>query len=178
MFPMIHDWKQNLNAPIFAEYSDDYPAPHKSLQDKLNLGRLKTTTANGDIDGDGKHEFIYSYGGRSFSIWDENGEQVYDSGNMIEHIVRNHLTDYGSSYTEERSDDKGSEPEGVTIGVVDGKTYAFVGLERSDAILVFDVTDPKSPVFLQFATNLEMSVLKDSLLYLLRIVQPVILFSL
>jgi 2',3'-cyclic-nucleotide 2'-phosphodiesterase (5'-nucleotidase family) len=145
--------ESELNTPIFAEYSDDYPAPHKSLQDKLNLGRLKTTTANGDIDGDGKHEFIFSYGGRSFSIWDENGEQVYDSGNMIEHIVRNHLSDYGSSYTEKRSDDKGSEPEGVTIGVVDGKTYAFVGLERSDAILVFDVTDPKAPVFLQFATN-------------------------
>ncbi|NBQ03029.1 MAG: hypothetical protein EBU27_07415, partial [Opitutae bacterium] len=121
------------------EFSIEYPAPHKAIQDKLNLGRLKTTTANGDIDGDGKHEVIYSYGGRSFSIWDENGTQVYDSGNMIEHIVRNHLSDYGSSYTEKRSDDKGPEPEGVTIGVVDGKTYAFVGLERSDAILVFDV---------------------------------------
>ena len=140
-------------ASKFIVKSVDYPAPNEGLTNNLNLGRLKTTTANGDTDGDGKHEIIYSFGGRSFSIWDETGKQVYDSGNMIEHIVRNHLPDYGSSYTEGRSDDKGPEPEGVTIGVVDGKTYAFVGLERSDAILVFDVTDPESPVFLQFATN-------------------------
>jgi len=145
--------ESDVHTPLFIEYSENYPAPHKNLQDKLNLGRLKTTTANGDTDGDGKHEVIYSYGGRSFSIWDEKGDQVYDSGNMIEHIVRNYLSDYGSTYTEGRSDDKGPEPEGVTVGVVDGKTYAFVGLERSDAILVFDISDPQSPSFLQFATN-------------------------
>ena len=72
---------------------------------------------------------------------------------MIEQIVRNNLSNYGSSYTEKRSDDKGPEPEGVVVGVVDGKTYAFVGLERSDAILVFDISNPISPEFLQFATN-------------------------
>ena len=145
--------ESDVHIPLFIEHSKNYPAPHSKLQDKLNLGRLKTTTANGDIDGDGNHEVIYSYGGRSFSIWDENGDQVYDSGNMIEHIVRNHLSDYGSTYTEGRSDDKGPEPEGVTIGVIDGKTYAFVGLERSNAILVFDISDPQSPNFLQFATH-------------------------
>jgi choice-of-anchor I-like protein/phytase-like protein len=54
------------------------------LQEDENLGRLKTTYANGDIDMDGMNEYIYSYGARSFSIWDEFGNLVFDSGDDFE----------------------------------------------------------------------------------------------
>ena len=47
------------------------------LQDDANLGRLKTTSANGDTDGDGDFDVIYSYGARSFSIWDGNGSPCF-----------------------------------------------------------------------------------------------------
>ena len=47
-------------------------------------------------------------------------------------------------YDDGRSRDKGVEPEGVALLDIAGRTYAFVGLERttSAAIAVFDVTSP------------------------------------
>ena len=54
------------------------------LQAAENLGRLKTTTATGDADGDGQHETIFNYGARSFSIWSADGHLVFDSGSDFE----------------------------------------------------------------------------------------------
>lgn len=49
-----------------------------------------------------------------------------------------------------RSDNKGPEPEAVAVGRVRGTTYAFVGLERVGGIAVYDVSDPESPSFVQY----------------------------
>ncbi|MGY6274588.1 choice-of-anchor I family protein [Methylomonas sp. MgM2] len=80
-----------------------------------------------------------TFGGRSFSIRDEDGVLVYDSGNLLdaEAIARD-------IYNDSRSDDKGMEPEGVTLAQIAGRTYAFIGLERTttSAVAVFDVTNP------------------------------------
>lgn len=114
-----------------------------SLQDEANFGRLKIMTTSGDTDGDGDYDRIYSYGARSFSIWDASGNLVFDSGNEIEQeIIRAGLYDDG------RSDDKGVEPEGVITGTVNGNTIAFIGLERVDAIAVYDISTPANPEFL------------------------------
>ena len=59
-----------------------FPASLEYLNDE-NLGRLKVTTTLGDYDNDGDLEEIYSYGARSFSIWNANGTLAYDSGNSI-----------------------------------------------------------------------------------------------
>jgi hypothetical protein len=119
-----------------------------TLQEDANLGRLKTTTANGDANGDGLHEEIYSYGARSFSIWNARGRQVYDSGDEFERITaaatpalfKSQDNDPGEF--DDRSDDKGPEPEGVTIGRIGWRNYAFIGLERIGGIMVYDVTNP------------------------------------
>ena len=58
--------------------------------------------------------------------------------------------EYINSYTQKRNDDKGAEPEGIVVGEMYGKTYVFVGLERSGGILVYDVTDVNNPVFEQY----------------------------
>lgn len=116
-----------------------------SLQKEDNLGRLKMSNSNGDLDGDGDIDQIWSYGARSFSVWNgETGELVWDSGNELE-VQANAL----GVYDDGRSDDKGVEPEGVTIGVVEGRTYAFIGLERVDAVAVYDVSVPAAPVFIR-----------------------------
>ena len=109
------------------------------------LGRLQITTTLGDADHDGVYEALYSYGGRSFSIWDGlTGEQVYDSGNELERRV------IGAGwYDDGRSDAKGVEPEGVTLGQIGHRTVAFIGLERADAVVIYDVTNPFRPQFLQ-----------------------------
>ncbi|MEL7145712.1 MAG: choice-of-anchor I family protein [Bacteroidota bacterium] len=113
------------------------------LQEEANFGRLKVMTTNGDTDGDGDFDQVWSYGARSFSIWDADGNQVFDSGNELGVEVNN-----AGLYADGRSDDKGVEPEGVVVGEVNGRMIAFIGLERVDAVAVYDVTTPSSPQFL------------------------------
>jgi len=74
---------------------------------------------------------------------------VWDSGDSISALMISQ-GEYINSYTEKRNDDKGAEPEGVVVGEMFGKTYAFVGLERAGGILVYDVSDPTAPVFDQY----------------------------
>jgi hypothetical protein len=52
-----------------------------------------------------------------------------------------------------RLDNKGPEPESVVVGQVNQKTYAFVALERSSAILMYDLTNPAAPKFVQWLQN-------------------------
>ena len=126
------------------------------LQADGNLGRLKTTTANGDYDGDGATDQIYSFGGRSFSIFDAYGNLVYDSGEdfgLITRAIEPALFNEDEGEKDSRSDDKGVEPEAVAIGTIGDYTYAFVGFERQSAIVVYDITDPTSPEFITYYNN-------------------------
>ena len=52
-----------------------------------------------------------------------------------------------------RSDDKGIEPESVAVGEVNGRPYAFVGLERDGGIVVLDLSDPTAPQLVTYVTN-------------------------
>jgi hypothetical protein len=127
-----------------------------TLQESENLGRLKTTVANGDFDGDQDIDQIYSYGARSFSIFDQYGNLVFDSGNQFETKASTEDTDLFNEDEGEkdgRSDDKGIEPEAVTIGEIGGFTYAFVAFERASAVVVYDITNPLTPQFIDYYTN-------------------------
>ena len=46
---------------------------------------------------------------------------------------------------DKRSDDEGTEPEGVAVGFVNGKRLTFIGLERMGRIMVYDI--PESMTF-------------------------------
>ena len=133
------------------------------LQDGSGWGDLTVTNTNGDADGNDQFEGIYAFGARSFSIWNEEGEQVFDSGDQIEQIVADqsplffNLSNDKNS-PDNRSDNKGPEPEGVAIGTVGNRTYAFIGLERQSGIMVFDVTNPFSPAFVEYNSNRDLSV--------------------
>jgi|TARA_B110000259_G_scaffold102731_1_gene118281 DNA-binding beta-propeller fold protein YncE len=134
-----------------------------SIQNDTTLGRLKTFTENiiGDTDGDGDVDELYSYGARSFSIWDETGYLVWDSGDEIEqYMATNYPTffncnDGKDSKFDSRSDDKGPEPEAITTGRIGNRSYAFVGLERQGGILVYDITTPTHPFFDQYIQNMD-----------------------
>ena len=118
----------------------------EELQNAFNMGRIQVSAIDGDIDQDGDYDQLQSYGARSFSIWDKRGNLVFDSGSEIEAIVAT----YGADNADDgRSDNKGPEPEGVEIGRIGLRTFAFIGLERTDQVLVYDVTVPTSPVFVQ-----------------------------
>lgn len=126
------------------------------------LGRLKVTAANGQNE-DGNYETLYSYGARSFSVYEtENFEQLYDSGNEFEKITATALTDHfnasnDSNEKKDRSDDKGPEPESAEVGKINGTKYAFVGLERQGGIMVYNVDNPKKPVFETYFTSRDFS---------------------
>lgn len=116
-----------------------------NIQDDDQLGRLEITTTLGNTGAGGAYQKLYSYGARSFSIWNATtGTLVYDSGNDID--VR---ANTAGVYPDGRSDAKGCEPEGVAVGTVNGKTIAFIGLERADAVMTYDISIPTNPQFLQ-----------------------------
>ena len=134
-------------SPIIALASDD------------ELGRLTVTSVTGDTDGDGDLDKIYAFGARSFSVWDEDLKQVSDSGDEIEtRAAAAFPAYYNADQTvppgvDTRSDNKGPEPEGAAIGEVNGRTYGFIGLERIGGVMVYDLSDPKRPRFVQYLNN-------------------------
>jgi hypothetical protein len=116
-----------------------------TLKLEPNLGRLNLIADMGDTDGDGDLDEMFSFGARSFSIWNGNtGKIVYDSKNDVDK-----KTNELGTYDDKRSDDKGSEPEAVIAVKMGTQNILFVGLERSDAFMVYDATNPVSPQYLQ-----------------------------
>lgn len=132
------------------------------LRRDANIGRLNIINTEGDMDDDGDYDALYSYGARSISIWDAGVNLVYDSGSAMEQITAAMFpANFNASNTnntfDNRSDDKGPEPEGVAIGAINGRNYAFVGLERTGGIMVFDVTSPADTRFVSYANNRNFS---------------------
>lgn len=128
----------------------------EELKKDENIGRLKTTNANGDTDGDGDFDEIYAYGGRSFTIWGVDGSLVYDSGDEIgRRTFQVNPTFFNADEGEAdgRSDDKGAEPEGLATLELNGTTLLFLGLERSGGAIVYDITNPVSPKFVTWLLN-------------------------
>ncbi|WP_203296622.1 choice-of-anchor I family protein [Luteirhabdus pelagi] len=131
------------------------------LQLETNLGDVGITNASGDTDNDGEYEEIHIFGGRSFSIFEANtGTIVFDSGNDFEVItaadpVYGPIFNASNSNNEfkNRSDNKGPEPEGVLVQEINGLNYAFILLERIGGVMVYDVSDPTAPVFLQYVNS-------------------------
>ena len=146
-----------------ATYSLDPVAfPNASvMKANANLGKLKCTNKTGDTDNDGDFDEIYTFGARSFSIWNATtGALVYDSGDDLEQITANDPT-YGAMFNasnanitkKNRSDDKGPEPEGVTVGTIAGNLYAFVSMERVGGLMAFNINNPAAPQFSQYVNN-------------------------
>lgn len=137
-----------------------------AVQDDEVLGRLKVTTTLGDWDNDNIYEELYAYGGRSFSIFKSTPRGlrlVFDSGDQLEQITAAALPrDFNSTNDENdsfdnRSDDKGPEPEGLVLGKIGNRTYLFLGLERVGGIMVYDITRPQKPEFVQYLNNRDFS---------------------
>ena len=123
------------------------------LQLGSNLGRLQVSNVDGDIDGDGDFDQLFSFGTRSFSIFTDDGILVYDSGSDFEDIIAAQLpldfnsdNDQNNSF-DSRSDNSGPEPEGLVLGQVLNQVFAFIALERVGGIMIYDITNPFAPVF-------------------------------
>jgi hypothetical protein len=179
-----------LNPATFA-YCGATPGNPGKCRDDNMLGRLKVTWTQGyQQNPDGSpvmytaaglpsatgdrimYDQLYAFGGRSFSIWDDSGAQVWDSGAAIEKFLASDACKLGSARAipcktyfntghdetakfDARSSSKGPEPEGLAVGKVGNKTFAFVGLERMGGVLVYDITNPRAPVQMDYLNTRE-----------------------
>lgn len=142
-----------------------------------NIGRLKiianmgvsgcdvdTLATTGQPSTNCTYEALYTYGARSFSIFNgTTGEIVFDSGSDFELITAQRVgEDFNATNDEnggdDRSDDKGPEPEALEIAKLNGRTYAFIGLERVGGIMVYDITVPENADFVQYINPRDFSV--------------------
>ena len=144
----VNDISSSLDTSIF-------PSTVSSELARLNIVKTANGTPVGVNSTSGKYEKLYTYGARSFSIWDaDTGAQVFDSGADFERTVYNDATpSLLFSALKGRMDDKGPEPENIVVGKVGNETFAFIGLERSSGIMMYQVTNPLKPKFVQYIRN-------------------------
>ena len=160
------------------------------FQDQDKLGRLKVITDLGLEDASActtlattgqpiafpeetpvagcVYENLYSFGSRSFTIWDTStGRAVFDSGSDMERITAQQL---GGSFNasndsndgDDRSDDKGPEPEAVEIATINDNTFAFIALERVGGVMVYNITNPQNAQFVQYINPRDFTVADDA----------------
>ena len=157
-----------------ADYNQDGVVDASDFLENEALGRLKIITdlgvtgANCDAAGtepqNCTYEALYAFGARSFSIFNaESQTLVFDSGNDFERITaeRNPAgfnASNDSNAGDDRSDDKGPEPEGVELAVIDGRTYAFINLERVGGVMVYDITEPERAEFVQYVNDRDFTL--------------------
>ncbi len=139
-----------LNPTIFTDAACGGPCAGEK-----QLGRLTVTSTLGFNSVTGQYDKLFALGGRSFSIFTANGQLVFDSGSDFEKRTTSlGNVNFNASNTgnalDNRSDNKGPEPEGVVIGRLGARTFAFIGLERVGGIMVYDVTSPFSPFFVTY----------------------------
>ena len=145
-------------------------ATFPNIQDDEELGRLAVMLDLGDTDGDGDYDELYAYGARSFSIWNAQGNLVFDSGDDFERIIADSLPQYFGFSNDDndagdfdsRSDAKGPEPEAVEVAEINGKVYAWVGLERIGGVMMYEITNPTNPTFIQYINTRNFNVDADS----------------
>ena len=80
------------------------------------------TADEGDLDG----------GSRGFTVFNADGTVAYDPAEAVEHVIVRH-----GHYPEERSENKGNEPENVETGQYGKHKLLFVGSERASVVLVY-----------------------------------------
>ncbi|QPI85411.1 esterase-like activity of phytase family protein [Rhodobacterales bacterium HKCCA1288] len=88
----------------------------------------------GDMDG----------GSRGFTVFNRDGTEVFEAGTAFEYAI----VEIGH-YPEERSGNKGVEPEGMEFATFGGVPMMFLLSERSSIVGVYDMSNPAQPALAQ-----------------------------
>ncbi|MFN4985815.1 MAG: choice-of-anchor I domain-containing protein [Ignavibacteria bacterium] len=134
--------------PIDASILNAFP----SLKSNPQLGRLNVVTNMGDLDGDGVFDEIYTLGGRGFTLWNADGNLIWDSGNELEtRTAAFYPSNFNAGHTtnsmDDRSDNKGPEPEAITSTVLNDSTYVLVGNERIGGVFMYNISNVIAPTY-------------------------------
>jgi hypothetical protein len=148
----------------------DLANPARRLTGNDQLGRWEVSRWAGDTDGDGDLDRLVGFGGRSFSVWrcgDEGLELVFDSGSDIEQTIAQVAPDLFNvdsqldSPIDVRSPIRGPEPENLVVFEIGRRRFTVVGLERTGGALVYDISDPTAPAFVEYITPHESGGIRD-----------------
>lgn len=137
--------------------------PDPTIKEPANLGRLRVSHSEGDIDADGNIGRLYAFGARSFAIWSSTADLVFDSGDALEQITarafpRNFNAPDDTNTFDACSSTRGPEPQRLTVTEIGERTYAFITLERIGGIVAYDVTDPRAPRFETYINSRNFAV--------------------
>ncbi len=135
-----------------------------AIKANTGVGRLNVSNRYGDFNNDGKFDSIFAFGSRSFTIWNATtGALVWDSKDQLEQITKSmYAANFNCGHTtnslDDRSDNKGPEPEAVTIGKILDSTYAFIALERIGGVMIYNITNPNNAYFVQYLNTRNFSI--------------------
>ncbi|MGY1748047.1 hypothetical protein [Modestobacter sp. SYSU DS0511] len=118
-------------------FDDPLVAPREPDAVQWTLRGELVTADEGDL-------FADSAGGRGWTVFGQDGTVRWTSGGSAEQALAAE-----GRYPDGRSDDKGAEFEGVEVSRMRGTDYAFIGSERGDAVLVYDIGRSATPRLLQ-----------------------------
>ena len=154
--------KLTLEDTIADAYADD-----NDLKVVKDMGGVGEPDADGVYD---SYDKLYTYGARSFTIWNSSGALVWDSGDQFSVQTASHepaLFNQDDGVMDGRSGNKGVEPEALAIGQVNGKTYAFIGFERQSAIVTYDISNPYDPHYVSYMpTHTDNDVSPEGMLFI------------
>ncbi len=153
------EWGSSWRTSRLSTLALDPPSSSNAaaIQASTAAGRLNVTTMLGNIDADPARAHLHVR--RPLLLdWNAEGAVVGDSGNQIELITAKRYPQYfnsnhAASNFDNRSDDKGPEPEAVTIATVGNTPFAFIGLERIGGVMVWDLTLPEAPRFVSYVNT-------------------------
>lgn len=158
------EWGDYLNEAEVNFGKEGAQSPAGNLTQDSGLSGKVVFFKTEDFDGlqNGKD---YLFGGRSFTLYQVNADgltEVFTSADDFESRTAEYLGDYFNCSNDnldldDRSGKKGPEPETVTVGEVDGKTYAFITLERIGGVMVYDITDPQDMSYVNYINSRDFS---------------------
>ena len=131
------------------------------------LGPLKITNTIGGRGVGLLYDSAVSFGGRSFSVWDSLGQLIFDSGDDFERTILSlEAANFNSSAISNQSFKArgpwyGPQPNAIVTGEVDGSLYAFISLRQMGGVMIYNLNNPRQPIFDSYLLNRNFSVAAD-----------------
>ena len=153
------EWGNHVNE-VEVDFGDGESSPRGNITAESGISG-KVVFFDADSYDGLDDETDYIFGGRSATLYKVDGDTISEmvtTGSDFESITAESLPEYfnasnDNAVMDDRSGKKGPEPESVTVGEADGRTLAFVALERTGGIMEYDVTDPYAPAFLSYTNT-------------------------
>jgi hypothetical protein len=136
---VLGSWSAGVSTHLADLQDDGVISLSESLSEEREPDSIAWTPLGGLITA---NEGDWLGGSRDFTVFGPTGGIRYSSGATYEQ----HIVDAGL-YDDRRSDNRGAEPEGVEVGRYGTRTFAFVGAERADAVVVYRLPLVGDPVF-------------------------------